>query len=103
MTAREGRAGGGRWASPCREAGRRTEAPMSSAAEGFCTVEEALEELRRGRLIVLVDDEHRENEGDLVAVAETVTPETINFMLTHGQGILCLAMSAPLCERLHLE
>src|SRR3954451_7576494 len=76
---------------------------MSSNAEGFCSIEEALEELRQGRLIVLVDDEHRENEGDLVVAAEKATPETINFMLTHGRGILCLAMSADLCERLHLE
>src|ERR687885_572412 len=71
--------------------------------EGFCSVEEAIEELRQGRMIVLVDDEHRENEGDLVIAAEKVTPETVNFMLTHARGILCLAMSAAICERLHLE
>src|SRR3954447_12582158 len=67
---------------------------MPSAGEGFCTIEEALEELRQGRMIVLVDDENRENEGDLVVAAEKATPEAINFMLTHGRGILCLAMSA---------
>lgn len=54
-------------------------------------------------MIVLVDDEHRENEGDLVMVAEKVTPEAINFMIVHGRGILCLAMSADICERLGLE
>src|SRR6266446_6623050 len=67
----------------------------------FCTIEEALDELRAGRMIVLVDDQFRENEGDLVIPAERVTPEAINFMLTHARGILCLAMSSPLCERLH--
>jgi 3,4-dihydroxy 2-butanone 4-phosphate synthase/GTP cyclohydrolase II len=76
---------------------------MSASRDGFCTIEEALEELRHGRLIVLVDDEHRENEGDLVVAAEKVTPEIINFMLTHGRGILCLAMSEALCDRLHLD
>ena len=57
----------------------------------FCTIEEALDELRAGRMIVLVDDEHRENEGDLVIAAEKVTPEAINFMIRNGCGILCLA------------
>ncbi len=54
-------------------------------------------------MIVLVDDENRENEGDLVLAAEKVTPEAVNFMLTHARGILCLAMSAEICDRLHLE
>jgi len=58
----------------------------------FCTIEEALDELRAGRMIVLVDDQFRENEGDLVIAADRVTPETVNFMLTHARGILCLAM-----------
>src|SRR5262245_22240049 len=75
---------------------------MSHTAEQFCTIEEALDELRAGRMIVLVDDEHRENEGDLVMPADQVTPEAINFMLTHARGILCLAMSSAICERLHL-
>ncbi len=69
----------------------------------FCTVEEALEELRAGRMVVLVDDQYRENEGDLVVAADRVTPEAINFMLTHARGILCLAMSSAICERLHLD
>ncbi|MBI1913777.1 MAG: bifunctional 3,4-dihydroxy-2-butanone-4-phosphate synthase/GTP cyclohydrolase II [Planctomycetes bacterium] len=69
----------------------------------FCTIEEALDELRAGRMIVLVDDQYRENEGDLVIAADRVTPEAINFMLTHARGILCLSMSAPLCERMHLD
>ncbi len=73
------------------------------AHEGFCTIEEALEELRAGRMIVLVDDEHRENEGDIVLAAEKVTPEAINFIVRNACGILCLAMSPAICDRLHLE
>ncbi len=69
----------------------------------FVTIDEALAELKAGRMIVLVDDEQRENEGDLVIPAEKVTPEAINFMLTHARGLLCLAMSPEICDRLHLE
>src|SRR5438445_8204930 len=76
---------------------------MTTEAEGFCTIEEALDELRQGRMIVLVDDPYRENEGDLVIAAEKVTPEAINFMVRNGCGIVCLAMSAALCDRLNLE
>jgi 3,4-dihydroxy 2-butanone 4-phosphate synthase / GTP cyclohydrolase II len=76
---------------------------MSIVQEGFCTIEEALEELRQGRMIVLVDDEYRENEGDLVIAAEKVTPEAINFMVRNGCGILGLSMSAEICDRLGLE
>src|SRR5436309_1915077 len=76
---------------------------MSDTDNPFCTIEEALEELRTGRMIVLVDDEFRENEGDLVIPADRVTPEAINFMLTHARGILCLAMSAAICDRLRLD
>src|SRR5947209_18421463 len=76
---------------------------MSTAQEGFCTIEEALEELRQGRMIILVDGEYRENEGDLVIAAEKVTPEAINFMVRNGCGILGLAMSPAICDRLHLE
>jgi 3,4-dihydroxy 2-butanone 4-phosphate synthase/GTP cyclohydrolase II len=76
---------------------------MSTTPEGFCTIEEALEELRQGRMIILVDDEYRENEGDLVIAAEKVTPEAINFMVRNGCGILGLTMSADICDRLGLE
>jgi 3,4-dihydroxy 2-butanone 4-phosphate synthase/GTP cyclohydrolase II len=69
----------------------------------FCTIEEAFAELRAGRMVVLVDDEFRENEGDLVIAAEKVTPEAINFMVRNGCGILGLALSAAQCDRLHLE
>lgn len=72
------------------------------STEGFCTIEEALAELRAGRMIVLVDDEYRENEGDLVMAAEKITPESVNFMLSQARGVLCLAMSWEICERLHV-
>jgi 3,4-dihydroxy 2-butanone 4-phosphate synthase/GTP cyclohydrolase II len=73
--------------------------PHSTA---FCTIETAIEELRAGRMIVLVDDEHRENEGDVVVAAEKVTPQNINFMIRHACGRLCLAMSGPMCDRVGL-
>jgi 3,4-dihydroxy 2-butanone 4-phosphate synthase/GTP cyclohydrolase II len=76
---------------------------MSNHHTAFCSIEEALAELKAGRMIVLVDDENRENEGDIVQLAEKVSPESINFMLTQGRGILCLSMSGSLCDRLGLD
>ncbi|MCG3137326.1 MAG: Riboflavin biosynthesis protein RibBA [Phycisphaerae bacterium] len=69
----------------------------------FCTIDEALEELRQGRMVVLVDDEDRENEGDLVMAAEAATPDKINFMLKYGRGVLCLSMPQKRCEELNLH
>jgi 3,4-dihydroxy 2-butanone 4-phosphate synthase/GTP cyclohydrolase II len=68
----------------------------------FCTVEEAIEELKAGRMIILTDDEDRENEGDLIAAAEFTTPEVINFMATHGRGLICLALTAEQIDQLGL-
>ncbi|MBI4582121.1 MAG: bifunctional 3,4-dihydroxy-2-butanone-4-phosphate synthase/GTP cyclohydrolase II [Planctomycetes bacterium] len=68
----------------------------------FCTVDEAIADLRAGRFVVLVDDERRENEGDLICAAELITPERVNFMLTHGRGVLCVALSRDLCRHLGL-
>jgi 3,4-dihydroxy 2-butanone 4-phosphate synthase/GTP cyclohydrolase II len=68
----------------------------------FVTVPEALEEVRLGRILVVVDDEDRENEGDLTIAAEKVTPEIINFMATHGRGLVCLALTAERCDHLRL-
>jgi 3,4-dihydroxy 2-butanone 4-phosphate synthase / GTP cyclohydrolase II len=76
---------------------------MTRTSDGFCTIEEALTELRNGRMIVLVDDEHRENEGDVIIPAEKVTPEAINFMMRNACGLVCLAMSPAICDRLNLE
>ncbi len=69
----------------------------------FCKIDEAINELRQGRMIVLVDDEDRENEGDLVCPASTVTPEQVNFMLKHARGLLCLAMTRERCQQLQLH
>src|SRR4051812_39966448 len=66
-------------------------------------IPEILEELRAGRAIVLVDDERRENEGDLVCAAETITPAMINFLTRHTPGYLCIAMTAEDCDRLDLH
>jgi 3,4-dihydroxy 2-butanone 4-phosphate synthase/GTP cyclohydrolase II len=66
------------------------------------STEELIDELRAGRMVVLMDDEDRENEGDLVIAAECVRPEDINFMVTHGRGLVCLALSSDLCRRLNL-
>src|SRR5437667_9964397 len=76
---------------------------MAEDHDGFCTIDEALAELRAGRMIVLVDDEYRENEGDLVIAAEKVTPEAINFMVRNGCGILGLTLAPSICDRLGLE
>src|SRR5436190_20276469 len=76
---------------------------MTTNTEDFASIEEILADLRAGKMIVLVDDEYRENEGDVVIAAEKVTPEAINFMIRKACGIVCLAMSPAICERLHLE
>ena len=68
----------------------------------FATVEEALEEIRQGRQIVLVDDEDRENEGDLTMAAEKITPEAVNFMAKNGRGLICLALTEERCDELAL-
>src|SRR5580700_6891341 len=68
----------------------------------FATIPEALEDFRAGRMLVVVDDEDRENEGDLTMAAECVTPEAINFMATHGRGLICLALAPERCDALHL-
>ncbi len=65
-------------------------------------VKKAIKEVQAGRMVVMVDDEDRENEGDLVMVAETVTPEAINFMARFGRGLICLSLAPEFCERLHL-
>ena len=66
------------------------------------TIEEAIEEIRAGRMVILVDDEDRENEGDLTMAAELVTPEAINFMAKFGRGLICLPMNGPMIDRLNL-
>src|SRR3954453_23168026 len=69
----------------------------------FAAIEEALEDIRQGRMVVVVDDENRENEGDLTIAAQFVTPEAINFMATHGRGLICLALTGERCDELGLD
>jgi 3,4-dihydroxy 2-butanone 4-phosphate synthase / GTP cyclohydrolase II len=69
----------------------------------FATVEDAIEEIRAGRFVVVVDDEDRENEGDLVIAAQFATPEAINFMATHGRGLICLCLTEERCDELELR
>ena len=76
---------------------------MPRTADGICPIDDALDELRAGRMIVLVDDEHRENEGDLVMAAEAVTPAAVNFMIRHACGRLCVSFSRPHADRLGLD
>ena len=67
------------------------------------TIEEAIEDIKAGKVIIVVDDEDRENEGDFIAAASMVTPEMINFMATHGRGLICAPLIEDRCEQLGLE
>src|SRR5437867_9806762 len=69
----------------------------------FATIAEAIEEFRAGRLIIIVDDEDRENEGDLACAAEKVTPEIINFMASNAKGLICMPMSGQRLDELGLR
>jgi len=69
----------------------------------FNTIEEALEDIKAGKVIIVVDDEDRENEGDFITAAETITTETVNFMATHGRGLICAAIPEETCNNLDLE
>lgn len=68
----------------------------------FCSVEEAIAEIRAGKVIIVVDDEDRENEGDFVCAAEYITPEVVNFMITHGRGLLCVSLDKQRLEELDI-
>jgi len=69
----------------------------------FNSIDEAIDEIRKGKTIIVVDDEDRENEGDFVAAAETITTQTVNFMATHGRGLICAALSEERCRELELD
>jgi 3,4-dihydroxy 2-butanone 4-phosphate synthase/GTP cyclohydrolase II len=69
---------------------------------GRITVTEALERIRQGKMVILVDDEDRENEGDLTMAAEKITPEAINFMAKYGRGLICLSLTSEMCDKLDL-
>lgn len=76
-------------------------APQSTSAS-ISTVEEIIAEMRAGRMVILVDEDDRENEGDLILAAEHVTPEAINFMVTHARGLVCLTLTEARCKQLGL-
>jgi len=76
---------------------------MSSDKIQLNTIEEAIEDIRQGKVIIVVDDEDRENEGDFLAAAEKVTPEMINFMATHGRGLICTPLTESRCKELDLK
>jgi len=69
----------------------------------FASIPEAIDDFRQGKILVVVDDEDRENEGDLTIAAEKISPEAINFMATHGRGLICLSLDAAICQRLDLQ
>ncbi|MGD9007319.1 MAG: bifunctional 3,4-dihydroxy-2-butanone-4-phosphate synthase/GTP cyclohydrolase II [Desulfobacteraceae bacterium] len=69
---------------------------------GRISVEEAIEQIRQGNMVILVDDEDRENEGDLTMAAEKITPEAINFMAKYGRGLICLSLTSETCDKLDL-
>src|SRR5450432_4380324 len=76
---------------------------MSSTTSIFATIEEAIADIRQGKMVVVCDDENRENEGDLTMAAQFVTPEAVNFMRKEGGGLICLAMTPERCEELGLD
>ena len=67
------------------------------------TIEQGIEEIKAGKLVIVVDDEDRENEGDFIVAAEMVTPDVVNFMVTEGRGVLCAPLTRERCEELRLE
>ena len=75
---------------------------MSSAVTPFASIEEAVEDIRNGKMVVVVDDPERENEGDLVVAAQFATAEAVNFMATHARGLICLCLTGERCEELGL-
>ncbi|KPL14256.1 MAG: 3,4-dihydroxy-2-butanone 4-phosphate synthase [Bacteroides sp. SM23_62] len=77
--------------------GHKTDDPV------FNTIDEAIEEIRKGNTIIVVDDEDRENEGDFITAAEKITKQTVNFMATHGRGLICAALSEERCRELELD
>jgi len=75
-------------------------AEQGGTIEGFAAIEEAIADIRRGRMLVVVDDEDRENEGDLVMAADRVTAEAVNFMARHGRGLICVPMTGARLDQL---
>ena len=66
-------------------------------------IKDVIADLKKGKMVIILDDEDRENEGDLICAAEAVTPEIVNFMATNGRGLICLALDSNKCEKLNLQ
>lgn len=77
--------------------------PLRKLSSMFHTIEEAIKDIREGKIIIAVDDEDRENEGDFIAAAATITPEIVNFMTKHGRGLICVPLPEERCDELGLE
>src|SRR5262249_52768128 len=92
--------GGGRPGQVRREADG---GPVMAKTKPFATVKEAIEDIRAGRMVVVCDDENRENEGDLTMAAQFATPDAINFMAKEGRGLICLALTPERCEEMGLD
>jgi len=75
---------------------------MTQSSIELHSISEAIEAIKKGEVIIVVDDADRENEGDFVAAAETITPEMINFMATHGRGLICTPLTEERCQELQL-
>ena len=80
-----------------------TESERGGGRPGFATIEAAIDDVRQGRTILVVDDEDRENEGDLVMAADRVTPEAINFMAKYGRGLICVPMTGERLDELRIN
>src|ERR671913_1914455 len=78
-------------------------APMATTEPALSAIEEAIEDVRAGKFLVVVDAADRENEGDLTMAAQFATPEAINFMAMHGRGLICLALTGERCDELGLD
>ncbi len=76
---------------------------VATTEYSIASVSEIVEDLRQGKMVILVDEEDRENEGDLVMAADFVTPEAINFMVTHARGLVCVTLTKERCDQLNLE
>src|SRR6185369_11367955 len=82
--------------------GREDRRPKPTTLMPFSSIEAAAADIREGRMIIIVDDEDRENEGDLVCAAEKITPDIVNFMARHARGLICLPLTEERCDELHL-
>src|SRR6187200_2014459 len=77
--------------------------PLRKMKENLDTIAEAIADIKAGKVVIVVDDANRENEGDFITAAENATPEVVNFMATHGRGLICVPITEERCDELNLE